>query len=676
LKTNDVLPTITTSAKLVLWGGLIICLALVLLWGQAAGEAKAQGGTVGKDVQALAGNPAGKLSYRLQLLAQPAVGIQDADSQAELLHLPARGPGSLLKNEAGEILVYIRLTDLSADTLQALTDAGASPVHIAPAYHTVTAYVGFDRLLTVADIPAVQSIQEELTPHVAGLGLQDEALARIAPAGPRAQADCGSAITSEGDTQLNAANARMAYGLDGTGVTVGILSDSYDNHSGAPATNAAADVASGDLPGVANPCGRTTPVNVIQEGLAGIDEGRAMLQIVHDLAPEANLAFASAFFGQFDFADQIRALRNSAGARVIADDIFYFSDPFFQDGVITQGIKDVTAAGTLYFTLAGNHHELVGGQPVGSYEAAAYRPMACPIIPEITQGDCHDFDPTAGADNGSSFTLANTGRLAVDLQWGEPWYGVQTDIDIYLLDNGNNILASSLDNNPGATQIPYEFFDYTNNTGGTQTVFLVIHRFDGTATPRLKYILLQSTFGLNSVEYNVLNSTDTFGPTVFGHSGANETVSVAAVRYNDGDTPEGFTSRGFPTYYFSPISGTTPAAPLPGPETRQKPDVGATDGGLNTFFGTASPPYRFFGTSAAAPHGAAVAALMTQQADQSGGTINQSLAETILETTALTMTSGSQEANGAGLINALDAANSDNFGGGFDYIYLPIINKT
>jgi hypothetical protein len=401
-----------------------------------------------------------------------------------------------------------------------------------------------------------------------------------------------------------------------------------------------------------------------------------MLQIVHDLAPAADLAFASAFFGQFDFADQIRALRNSAGARVIADDIFYFADPFFQDGPITQGIKDITAAGTLYFTLAGNHHELVNGQPVGSYEAAAFRPMACPNLANFNQGDCHDFNPAAGADNRSGFTLANTGRLALDLQWAEPWYGVQTDIDMYLLNNANAILASSFNDNPGTTQMPFEFFDYTNNTGAAQTVFLVIHRWSGTATPRLKYILLQSTLGLNSVEYNALNSADTFGPTVYGHSGANEAISVAAVRYNNSNAPEGFTSRGFPTYYFSPISDTTPAAPLPGPETRQKPDVGATDGGQNTFFGTSSPPYRFFGTSAAAPHAAAVGALMTQQADQSPGTINQSLAETILETTALTITFGSQEANGAGLINALGAANSANFGGDFEYVYLPVINKT
>ena len=675
MKTNNIFQTTTTPIKPILWAGLIICLGLILLAGRSVGEAKAQGGTAGKDVQTLAGNPAGKLSYRLQLLAQPAIGIQDADSQARLLHLPARGPGSLLKNQAEEILVYIRLADLSAGNLQALTAAGASLVHLAPAYQTVTAYVSFDRLLTVADIPAVKSIQEELTPQVAGLERQDEAFARIVPAGPRAQADCGSATTSEGDTQLNAANARAAYSLDGTGVTVGILSDSYNNPSGAPATNAAADVASGDLPGAANPCGRTTPVNVIQEGPPGIDEGRAMLQIVHDLAPAANLAFASAFFGQFDFAEQIRALRNSAGADVIVDDISYFAEPFFQDGLVTQGISDVTQAGALYFTSAGNSHETVGGQAIASYEAAAYRPTACPVIAAITQGDCHNFNP-AGTDNTSHFTLVNTGRLAVDLQWAEPWFGVQTDIDIYLVNNANTVLAFSLDDNPGTTQIPFEFFDYTNNTGAAQTVFLVINRWSGAATPRLKYILLQSTFGINSVEYNALNSTDTFGPTVYGHSGANEAVSVAAVRYDNSNVPEGFTSRGFPTYYFGPISGTTPAAPLPGPETRQKPDVGATDGGLNTFFGTSSPPYRFFGTSAAAPHGAAVAALMTQQADQSGAMITQSLAETILETTALTMTSGSQEANGAGLINALGAANSDNFGGGFDYIYLPIINKT
>src|SRR5438552_2538135 len=103
--------------------------------------------------------------------------------------------------------------------------------------------------------------------------------------------------------------ARALDGVDGSGETVGILSDSFDTAIGAP-TRAATDVATGDLPGVGNPCGHNTPV-VVQSDFSGggqADEGRAMAQLVHDLAPGAHLAFATAFNGDLDFANQITRL--------------------------------------------------------------------------------------------------------------------------------------------------------------------------------------------------------------------------------------------------------------------------------------------------------------------------------------------------------------------------------
>jgi hypothetical protein len=674
---NDDQYTKGTPRKGSLWVRLILSLGVVLLLDTGMiVNVQGQGDTAGKGVPALTGKPQGKLSFRLELLAQPTIGVQNAATQARVLSLPASGPGSLLRNEDGEILVYIRLADVSATNLQALTDAGAKIVHTAEAYRTVTAYISFDRLVSVTSVAAVESVHEELTPQIAGVTFRNQDTERAELSISQAQADCGPATTSEGDIQLKADLARITYGLDGTGVIVGVLSDSYNNPSQPQYTNAAMDIASGDLPGPGNPCGCTTPVNVIKEGPQGTDEGRAMLQIVHDLAPEADLAFASGMYGIFDMADEIRALWNNAGTNVIADDITYYVEPFFQDGPVSVAIQEVTANGVLYSTAAGNSHVQVGGNAIASYEASAYRPMACPAIPAITQGNCHDFNPTAGTDNRSSFTLASGGTLAIDFQWAEPWYGVQTDLDIYLVDDSNNILAVSSDSNPIVTQTPSEYFSYTNNTGAAQTVYLVINRYSGTVMPRLKYIL-PMTFGLTAVEYNASNSTDTFGPTVFGHSGANEAISVAAVPYDDSNTPEDFTSRGFPTYYFGPVTNDTPAAPLATPETRQKPDVAATDGGRNTFFGSfTGGVYRFYGTSASAPHGAAVAALMRQQANQLSRTLNQPLAELILETTASAIFAGSPQANGAGLINALAATNGTNypFSPQFE-IYFPMIMK-
>ncbi len=83
-------------------------------------------------------------------------------------------------------------------------------------------------------------------------------------------------------------------------------------------------------------------------------KGRAMAQLVYDSAPGVGLAFATADGSQQTFANNIIALKN-AGAKVIADDVSYYSEPMFEDGVIAQAVDSVTAAGVSYFSAAGNN---------------------------------------------------------------------------------------------------------------------------------------------------------------------------------------------------------------------------------------------------------------------------------------------------------------------------------
>ena len=162
-------------------------------------------------------------------------------------------------------------------------------------------------------------------------------------------------VTSQGDQAMRADVARATFGVTGSGVKVGALSDSFNCRGGA-----AGDVASGDL----------SPVQVIEEIAScadGADEGRAMLQIVHDVAPGASLAFASAFNGMASFANNILALQSN-GARVIVDDVVYLTEPMFQDGPIAQAVDTVVAQGAAYFSAAGN-------QARQSYESV-FRPGA------------------------------------------------------------------------------------------------------------------------------------------------------------------------------------------------------------------------------------------------------------------------------------------------------------
>src|SRR5262249_44728554 len=135
---------------------------------------------------------------------------------------------------------------------------------------------------------------------------------------------------NEGEQSLNANTARSTFGVDGTGVTVGAISDSLSLVGGGLADS----VRTGDLP--------ASVINLKEGPAGGEDEGRAMLENVHDIAPGAGLAFASGFFGNVSMADSIRALANQANAKVIVDDLSFADDPMFQDGIIQQAVDQVT----------------------------------------------------------------------------------------------------------------------------------------------------------------------------------------------------------------------------------------------------------------------------------------------------------------------------------------------
>ena len=598
-----------------------------------------------------------KLTSRLQLLAQP-ISLMAAGSadQALALSLPESGPGSLMHSASGQLLVYIRVSNVSSITLDALRSAGAEIVHVAQAYQTVTADVSPSNLQAVAALPAVRSIEEEFTPFA---GTSTETQAQSTVKGPANICLQGSSV-SEGDVQLKAALARSTYDLDGTGVTVGILSDSFDQSTSA-AIHAAGDIATGDLPGPGNPCGQLTPVNVITNASSTtnvVDEGRAMLQIVHDLAPNASLSFASAWNGIFAYADNIRALRNTAHADIIADDLFYFSEPFFQEGPINVAISDVVNSGASYFTLAGNHNIISNGKNVSSYEAPTYRPTtSCPpVVHNLGIVDCHDFDTTVGVNAKSRITLASGGKVDIDFQWAEPWNGVTTNFNLYLLDKlGNLINTQNYDDNT-IFQTPFKRL-YFLNSGPTSDFYIVIGRTKGSAIPRLKYIFLQDTTPSIFVENDTSTGGDIVGPTLYGHSSTTSGISVAAVPYNDSTTPEFYTSRGPATFYFGPVVSTTPATALAVPHVINQPDIAATDGGCTTFFGSGIPNcHRFYGTSAATPHAAAVAALLQQRPKQVGAPLNQAAIKTLLQSTVQTVSGGSPDSVGTGLVDALAAA--------------------
>ena len=533
-----------------------------------------------------------------------------------LLLAPASAPakagdtGSSLRPLAragNRVLAYVRFDSGARAGVGELRGAGAKIVDVSSRYQTVTVAAKREELAGLAEVPGVEGVTEALAP--------------IAAAGP-----CPSgSVVSEGDEQLRAAEARGLFTTDGEGVTVGILSDSFDQATKAPdesgpvATTAPQDAANGDLPGVGNPCEDLTPVNVVEPDQSGEhdDEGRAMAQIVHDLAPKADLAFASAFNGELAFAKSIKDLE-AGGANVIVDDVFYLEEPFFQDGPVAVAANEVSEAGTTYFSAAGNDNLLdPEGHDIASWETPEYRDAAsCPqvveALPQSHGTHCLDFNPGSQTDRTFGIKVEPGAELTVDLQWDEPWNGVGADLDVFLLDASGNLLEASQEDNVGNSQKPVEILDWTNQSTSLRTVQLVVNRFSG-GDPPLKFVLVENGSGVRATEYPRSTGEDVVGPTVFGHSGAVGAVSVGAVPVPafGGEEAEDYSSRGPVRHDFGPVNGVAAAAPLPLAETLSKPDLAATDCGVTTFFSSLiGPDWRFCGTSAAAPHAAAVAALM------------------------------------------------------------------
>ena len=155
---------------------------------------------------------------------------------------------------------------------------------------------------------------------------------------------------------------------------------------------------------------------------------------------------------------------------IIADDIFWMTEPFFQDGVVAQAVDAARAAGVTYFASAGNRARQ-------SYEAT-YSDSA----------GFHDFDPGAGADAIQTLASVPSGRfIQVTLNWDEPWGAATSNFNISLVQTNGSPLpctapSGGQDNNP-VTGLPREVVTWTNCGGGSMGVALKIQRVSGTSSP-------------------------------------------------------------------------------------------------------------------------------------------------------------------------------------------------
>lgn len=456
---------------------------------------------------------------------------------------------------------------------------------------------GFPIDATELELPLEQSTtrRDFLTGMVADASVVDDLHSRITRRAGRAENQANQIVQAD--------FARPLFEVNGAGVTVGVISDSYNFLGGA-----AADIASGDLP---------PNVTVLKEGapVGGenpVDEGRAMMQLIHDIAPGARLLFYSAGRNEAELATAIRALAN-AGANIIVDDIVFAAQPFFLDGPAAQAVNEVAARGVAYFSAAGNESRDAYESPFresGIRFSPDQLPLSNPAnftVGRFEGGFAHDFDPGPGVDIYQRFTLGSGESFQVSFQWDQPFAsvtpgrGALNDIDIYVVNAAQNqVLGGSTDNNIGRD--PIEEFVFRNNTGVTADFNFLILRNEG-ATPGL----MRSLF-LDDVP--ILQEFATNSPTIYGHSNAALGAGVGAVDYRTPSVLQSFSSAGPTPIFFDPAGNR-----LPIPDIRQQPRFVAPDNVDTTFLGSdvdrnGFPNFR--GTSASAPNTAAVAALMLQ----------------------------------------------------------------
>ncbi|HEY3441350.1 MAG TPA: S8 family serine peptidase [Paludibaculum sp.] len=497
-------------------------------------------------------------------------------------------------------------------------------------------------------IPGTRSVVEFDTPKPSPANSREESLggprrrasrdAQIFPllaslARPAGLSFFLGSLTSQGYISHQAQQVVSTLGINGTGVKVGVLSDS------ATPARVAALIATGDLPA-------NTVVLPGQAGPAGgSDEGTAMMEIVADMAPGAQLYFATAFTSSASFAANILALR-AAGCDIIVDDVTYFNEGVFQDGPIAKAVNQVVADGALYFSSASNSGNITKGTS-GTWEGD-FLDGGAVSGPPATAGETGNFHNFGTAGSPQNWDVLTAGSTFLSVKWSDPLGASTNDYDFFVLNSTGTTLTAFSAAVQNGTQDPYEAV--SRSAGFAANSRLVIVKFSGAD----RALHLDTERGRVSIR--------TTGAT-FGHNAAEKTITAAATYWNSArtgtrpftgaaNTIETFSSDG-PRKMFYTATGVaiTPGNVLFGTNggtTLQKPDLTAADGVT-----TRTPGFNpFFGTSASAPHLAGIAALIKSAKP---GLTNTQIRQIMINTSLDNMAPGWDRDGGYGIAMALAA---------------------
>lgn len=458
---------------------------------------------------------------------------------------------------------------------------------------------------------------------------------------------------SEG-VPLHGADLAQQFGVDGSGVTIGVISNGVASLVTAQA--------SGELPAV----------TVLNSG--GQDEGTAMLEIIHDMAPGATLLYDDgAGTSPNNITRHFNALVNLLvnGANVIAEDLFFNAEPVFQQGLLAFTAETIAGLGVSVHSSAGNraqnHAARVAAVGTGSGPDGSNGPFSnCTVNPTnvvaIAPGGDTTFDLVLGSagtpPQGSSFTL----------QWSEPraifpttGQGGFTNLDLFVMDAGlTTCLAESVGVQANGVGDTIEQIAMPAGLAGTAVKIVVNVTGTSTAvsppTLDLRWVNTQTQIDAPTAAGS-LNPDSNYIGLASSSAAYLVTTSALAATSSRGPVQLGSTTI-CPGGAAGPCVGVAGSGltSFPGPTWTAAAGVSVSGAGG---FGSGTCPAvnpgdcRFFGTSAAAPHAAACDALVRDALANPGSPVAPVAAR--MSDTADAVLPNVPNAVGAGLLDCFTA---------------------
>jgi hypothetical protein len=516
---------------------------------------------------------------RMTPRVQNALNAANTAQSVESIAAVRQAGGSARYDSNGRLQIDVEFDCAQPAPTAALITAGmvVGTTVKAPPMCVVEGWAPVNAIPSLALLPSVKKIDlpHYSIPHPPMLAPSEAGTHRAA----NALATNGSpAIDGNGIAIMNVTNYIQQTTVNGTGVTIGVISDDV--------TSLAMIQARGELPTVNVVAPSATPTPHPKP----TDEGTMMLEEVYASAPGAQLAFCGPNTG----VEYIGCLQNliAAGVTVVSDDLGFTAYDVMSapaqnaSGMAVENVL-TTNPNVMLFHAVGNQ--------APTYWQGTYLPV--PQSPSACHGQTDNFIQQFSAP--ADYTIwqttgGNSIYLASALPAGQT---SPNNFDVYVYDPVNAIIvtcssATSNGGTIGATS--YTIIDGSTITSGTYWIFIATADTSLSST----FLKLIGTDDASGTSFSPMTSGAPASPQDF----AAGVITVGAVYGNDGvgTTAEPFSDTG-------PIQ-----VELPTPSTVMAPLLAAPDAIYVDNSGTKFPASGgiFYGTSAASPNAASVAALL------------------------------------------------------------------